>query len=96
MSNLHSRYGPKRPLTENDIARRVRVSTNRARDTRVHPLCARLRQARLDRGWSLAEVAARTGFYLQQIGGWETGVFTPSLDVLDRWAAAFDLVVELR
>lgn len=61
----------------------------------VHPLCRRLRLERLDRDWTLREVGDRSGFSLQQIGVWEIGSAMPSLANFERWAAAFDLTVDL-
>lgn len=56
-------------------------------------LGARLRSLRTDRGWKLGKVARDSGVSLPYLSEIERGEKLPSLGVLDRVAAAFDLTV---
>lgn len=63
----------------------------------LHPLCARLRDLRVNRGLTQWEVAEKMGLNSQSvISEWETGATMPTIASFTRWAEAFGLVVEIR
>jgi transcriptional regulator with XRE-family HTH domain len=60
------------------------------------PLIDRLAAERIERGWTLQEVAERMGrMTYQAVWAWESGTNSPTLVSLRRWAAVFDLDVGL-
>lgn len=61
-------------------------------------LGARVRAMREERGWSQRDLASRVGMSQPAVARFEAGGTTPTLAVLERFAAAFDstLTVELR
>lgn len=63
---------------------------------RAHRIGERVRGAREDRGWSLVELAKRAGMHRPNLHRLETGKHLPSLDTLERVAAALGVrVVDL-
>lgn len=67
-----------------------------ARMADAHPLAQQLRRIRLERGMTLAQVAAGAGVTHGAISGFECGQRTPSLSTLGRWAATLDMSVALQ
>lgn len=57
--------------------------------------CARLRQRRLDRGITLAEMEKRLGFTRLMIRQWEHALHIPRLEALMVWAEQLDFALEL-
>jgi transcriptional regulator with XRE-family HTH domain len=55
----------------------------------------RLKDERVARGMTLADVAALAGVSRQAVWFWERGDRFPRLDRLTAWAAALDLRVEI-
>jgi putative transcriptional regulator len=54
----------------------------------------RLRDLRVDRGWSQVELGARVGVSRQAIIAIETGKFDPSLPLAFKLANAFGVTIE--
>jgi transcriptional regulator with XRE-family HTH domain len=62
-----------------------------------HVLIYRLKQRRLELGWSQAEVAQRMdGRTRAMVSNWESGRFVPRTAVLMHWAEVLGLVLGLR
>lgn len=55
----------------------------------------RLRQARETKGWSLVDVAAKTGWHFSTIAGWERGVRKPDPDKLATLARLYDVSADV-
>lgn len=54
----------------------------------------RLRELRLERGWSQADLAERLGVSRQSVNAIETGKFDPSLPLAFKVARLFGLAIE--
>lgn len=59
------------------------------------PLIDDLKTRRQSLGWSLKEVAERSGIDEKSLNKWEGGLASPRLDAVERWAAAFGFDVML-
>jgi transcriptional regulator with XRE-family HTH domain len=57
--------------------------------------CEQLRQRRLERGITLAEMERRLGYTRLMIRQWENGVHIPRLDGLVRWAEELDFDLQM-
>jgi DNA-binding XRE family transcriptional regulator len=53
----------------------------------------RIRRGRSERGWTLADLSGRTGIKIPNLSRLEKGKHLPSLETLEKVAAAFDLPV---
>jgi len=53
----------------------------------------RIRRGRSERGWTLADLSVRTGIKVPNLSRLEKGKHLPSLETLEKMAAAFDLPV---
>ena len=56
-------------------------------------LGARLRDLRLEFGWTQRELGALLKTKANRVSDWETGRYEPNLPVLKRYADAFDITV---
>jgi len=54
----------------------------------------RLRQLRLEKKWSQAELAEKVGVHQKQISAYERGTNNPSTDVLIKLAETFDVSID--
>jgi len=63
-----------------------RAEQQRAESNRAHRIAARIRQEREARGWSLADLAQRTGIHPPNLSRLESGKHDPSLETLERVA----------
>jgi DNA-binding Xre family transcriptional regulator len=63
-----------------------RAEQQRAESDRAHRIAARIRQERKARGWSLADLAQRTGIHPPNLSRLESGKHDPSLETLERVA----------
>lgn len=55
-----------------------------------------LKSRRLQRGWSTLEVGRRLGVSQQTVSAWERLFRHPAWDDMVRWAALFDVTLEVR
>ena len=57
-------------------------------------LADNLKRLRKKRGWSQTQLAEQVGSHLSHINRIETGKYNPSLDVVQKLAAAFDVTID--
>jgi transcriptional regulator with XRE-family HTH domain len=57
-------------------------------------LADNLKRLRKKRGWSQTQLAERIGSHLSHINRLETGKYNPSLDVVQKLAAVFDVTID--
>lgn len=57
-------------------------------------LADNLKRLRKKRGWSQTQLAEQIGSHLSHINRIETGKYNPSLDVVQKLAAAFDVTID--
>jgi transcriptional regulator with XRE-family HTH domain len=57
-------------------------------------LADNLKRLRKKRGWSQTELAEQIGSHLSHINRIETGKYNPSLDVVQKLAAVFDVTID--
>jgi len=57
-------------------------------------LLKNLKRLRKKRGWSQTQLAEQIGFHLSHINRIETGKYNPSLDVIQKLAAVFEVSID--
>ncbi|MCI0526581.1 MAG: helix-turn-helix domain-containing protein [Nitrospira sp.] len=73
---------------------KARWPTRSAKPSTAHPLFRELRRLRLEKGWTRAELAKRTGYCRSNICRWEMGRSAPSWSSVLVWLEAMN--VELK
>ena len=86
--NSHDHAGAGRPLLGDDASRGIEMAGEKVHDPVVQRFATRLREVRLARGMTQAELALKSSIGAAYIGRLERGTAAPGIDLVERLAHA--------